>query len=363
MRTLVATGSSGGHIFPALSFLESLKESDKKLETLLVLPKAGIKPKVLPKGCKVEYISIKPIRLNLNSKSLIALFKLLQGSLESLILLLKFKPDIVVGFGSIASLPMLFFAWVFRIKTLIHEQNVVPGRANRLLAKFVDKVAVSFAQTRDYLKIDPKRLAVTGNPIRRQLKRIEKKEALSFFGFSQNKFTVLVMGGSQGSHNINTAFLKAVSQIKNNGNLQVIHLAGEKDQALLRQGYNNLQVSLKLLAFLEDMQYAYNAADLAICRSGATTIAELINFQLPAIIIPYPFAYAHQLQNARILEKTGSAIVISDNDLGGGLLQRTLESLLQDTIKLDNMRLGFKNKAGIPAGVLLVREAVSLAAA
>jgi len=359
MRILVVTGSSGGHLFPAVSFLESLKGIKPDVKVLLVLPKIGVKPKILPEGCQVQYISITPIGARLNSKNLVSFLRFFKGSFESLILLIRFKPDIVAGFGSIDSIPLIIFAWIFRLKTIIHEQNVIPGKANKLLAKFVDKVAISFNETKDYLNISPSRIVVTGNPLRSFIKKAGKKEALNYFGFDESKFTILVAGGSQGSHNINIAFLDAISHLADN-NLQVIHLSGEKDRSLLESGYKNLKALAKVFSFFEEMQYAYSAADLIICRAGATTITELIELALPAIIIPYPFAYAHQLQNARVLEKAGTAIVINDNELGSGILQERIELLLHDSTKLENMRLGYKGITKVQADAALVKETLLL---
>lgn len=342
VRVLVVTGASGGHIFPALSFLDALKDKAKKIETLLVIPSSSIKSQILLEGYKVRYLSISPIKLRLSLSDLIAIFRFLKGSLESLILLIEFRPDIVVGFGSLDSVPLLLFAWLFRIKTLIHEQNVIPGKANRLLAKFVDRIAISFFETKDYFKKSiQQRLTLTGNPIRKQLKRIDKEQALSFFGFEADKFTILVMGGSLGSSRINTCFLKAISKITDKSRFQVIHLTGIKDYDLSNKSYKDLNLEVKLFTFLKDMQYAYSASDLVICRAGATTIAELINFSSPAIIIPYPFAYKHQLSNAKVLEEKGSAIIISDNELNPDSLRQTIQSLVDNPAQLEAMHLAY----------------------
>ena len=153
MKVLVVAGVSGGHIFPAVSFISALKEKHKEIATLLVLPVRSLKFGILLTDHKTRYISTSTISLSINSSNLIALAMFLKGAWESLRIILEFKPDIVVGFGGLDCLPCLFFAWFFRIKTLIHEQNVLPGRANKLLAKFVDQVALSFAETKKYLNL------------------------------------------------------------------------------------------------------------------------------------------------------------------------------------------------------------------
>lgn len=389
LRILVVTGSSGGHIFPALSFLDTLKDRHQGLEILLVLPRISLKNIILNEewdlnkgepwafGYRVSYISISTIRLSIDRKNIFAVLNFVKGSLESLWILLRFQPDIVVGFGSLVCIPLVMLAWVFRIKTLIHEQNVIPGRTNRLLAKFTDRIAVSFAQTKDFLRVNQDRIVLTGNPIRQGLKRIDRPRACSFFGFNNEKFTILVMGGSQGSHNINMCFLNAISMIPDKSKFQVIHIAGVKDYALLDKGYKdlfrlslrsntasdegrNLNLKVKLFSFLEDMQYAYSICDLAICRAGATTIAELISFGLPAIIVPYPFAYSHQMDNAKVLEEKGCAIVIEDHRLDADILRRLLDDLMNNPDKIKLMRSHYEGLRKYNANDLLVDEVLSL---
>lgn len=360
VRILIVAGASGGHIFPALSFLNALKDKHKEVDILFVLPKRSIGVKMISQVHNIKYLSISPIKLHFDFQNFIAILGFVKGSLESLVLLLEFRPDIVAGFGSINSIPLLFFAWLFRIKTLIHEQNVYPGRANRFLAKFADKIAISFQESRDYLKADKEKVVFTGNPGHEELKRIEKKEALSFLGLDNDKFTILVMGGSGGSHSININFLNAISMFSGSSQLQIIHIAGTSDYDLLEKSYKNLKVKFKLFSFLDQMQYAYSASELVICRSGATTIAELINFALPAVIIPYPYAYKHQMKNAQILEKRGAGIIIKDKELNANLLKEHIESLLNNPRKMEDMRLGYNSFPRIDANKILIEEVMSL---
>lgn len=362
MRILVVAGPSGGHIFPALNFLEALKERRQDADTLLVLP---AQRKFLCNGLAdrtIKYISISTVKLNADFNNLIAVWRLLKGILESFFILLEFQPDIVVGFGSLASLPVIFFAWIFRTKTLIHEQNVVVGRANRLLARFTDKIAISFPETRACLKNYPERkIAITGNPaIRKGLIKLDKEKASGFFRLDCTKFTILVMGGSQGSHRINIEFSKTLPLLAYRSRLQIIHLSGKDDYALLRENYANSDINVKLFEFLEPMHYAYSAADLIVSRAGAATIAELIFFGLPAIIIPYPFAYKHQMSNAKILENSGSAILIKDNKMDADILKQIIEDLFSNPGKLKKMRCGYGDLPVYKADDLLVKEVLSL---
>lgn len=358
MRIMAVAGASGGHIYPAVSFLDRLK--DKQIDTLLVLPKRIIKNKIVPSGFNVRYISASPIVLRSGFRVLLSALRFLKSLFESFFLLVEFKPDIVVGFGCIESVPLLFFAWLFRIKTLIHEQNVTPGRANKLLSLFVDKIAVSYSATEKYLKNCRSKIVLTGNPLRQELEKIEKKEAADFFGFSPDKFTVLVMGGSQGSRRVNSAFLKGISGIADKSKIQIIHLTGFGDYEALNKNYRDLKVESKIFDFFKAMHFAYSASDLVISRAGATSITEIIFFKLPAILIPYPYAYRHQQSNAMILHEKGSAIVIDDDNLDSGILEESLRSLISDPKRLKNMRAGYDGLSTDNAGELLVKEVMTL---
>jgi UDP-N-acetylglucosamine--N-acetylmuramyl-(pentapeptide) pyrophosphoryl-undecaprenol N-acetylglucosamine transferase len=360
MKILAVTGSSGGHIFPAVSFISALKNRRKDINTLLVLPKRCLKAGITIPDCGVKYISTRPLSLKLSSENLISSGRFIQGSFESLKIILGFKPDIVVGFGSLDSIPSLFFAWLFRIPAMIHEQNVLPGKANRLLARLVDKAAISFPETKSYLKIDPQKIALTGNPLRERLKIIDKKAALDFFGLSPDKFTVLVMGGSQGSRHLNAGFLKAAQLLKNTAMIQVIHLAGRGDLEEIKGAYKKMNIAVRVFDIFNETEQAYSASDLVISRSGATTIAELSYFRLPAILSPYPYAYNHQLENAKVLRDKGCAVIINDDELDRDTLGVALESIIADRDKLKNMRSGFAGLAEFNSADRLAEAALSL---
>lgn len=360
MKILAVTGSSGGHIFPAVSFISALKNKRADINTLLVLPKRSLKSGITILDCEVKYISTLSLSLKLSLKNFVSLCRFIKGVFESLKIILKFKPDIVVGFGSLDSAPSLFFAWLFRIPTMVHEQNVLPGRTNRLLARFADKVALSFPDTKNYLKINPQKFVLTGNPLRQRLKIIDKKTAVDFFGLSREKLTVLVMGGSQGSRNLNAGFLKAALLLKDVKAIQAIHLAGRPDAEEIRESYKRLNLTAKVFDFLNEMEQAYSASDLVVSRAGATTISELIYFKVPAILSPYPYAYRHQLENAKVLGDKGCAVIVNDDELGKDTLGFTLKSITEDRGKLKNMQSGFANLVTPQAADKLADAALSL---
>ncbi len=271
-------------------------------------------------------------------------------------IMMKFRPDVVVGFGSLHTVALLFWAWLFRIKTVIHEQNVIPGRANRLIAKFADSLAISFPQTRSYFSGSREKVVLTGNPIRKELIKLDKKEALNFFKFEEGKFNILITGGSQGSHKINAVCFAALTALPLKQDLQIIHISGVQDFAGLKAGYTVSGVTHKLFEFFPAMQYAYSAADLVICRAGATTIAELQKFSLPAVLVPYPYAGAHQAGNARVLEDIGAAEVILDADLVVEKLKDKLQEFFCDAQKLRLMRQAYQKLPVLNAAEMLAKE-------
>lgn len=357
MKIIVVAGASGGHIYPALAFLEKLPKEKCVSDALLVLPSRSIKADFDSCNYPIRYISSGRVSLTLSRKSISAFLNFLKGGWESFRILLKFKPDIVVGFGSIDSVFLVMLAWFFRIKTIIHEQNVLPGKANRFLAKFVDKVAVSFPESKPYFDLPASKIVLVGNPIRNSLKKISKEKAVDFFSLDKEKFTILVMGGSQGSKHINAAFLNTVGLIKERAYLQVIHLLGKEKRREISEAYERIGIKAKVFDFFSTMEFAYSAADLTVTRSGASTISELIHFKLPAIIFPYPYAYEHQLENAKILGGRGCAVVMNESNLDDGLFLETLELLIKDKNILNNMILNFDSFPVISAASRL-KEAV-----
>jgi UDP-N-acetylglucosamine--N-acetylmuramyl-(pentapeptide) pyrophosphoryl-undecaprenol N-acetylglucosamine transferase len=360
MRIIAVCGSSGGHIFPARAFLERLRQEYPQGEILFVLPKKSIDLDDLEAFFKIRRVSVSGITLKPPRAAFRSLINSFRAGLESLGIILSFKPDAVVGFGSFSSLPLLWLAWFFRIPTLIHEQNVVPGKANRFLAVFVDKIAVTFEESRKYFKNFRSKVVLTGMPLRSSIVRIEQKVARDYFGLSGKCFTLLVTGGSQGSHRVNFAFLDAARKLAVDHEFQVIHLCGAKDLAELREVYEKSGIRAKVFAFLKEMQYAYSASDAVISRAGALSLSEITFFALPALLVPYPYAYRHQSINARLLEEAQCAEVIEEERLDADRLKSALAVLIEDPQRLARMRDGYRSFAVRDAAGLLCHEVVSL---
>ena len=353
MRILAVAGSSGGHIFPAIGFLDECTAAHPDAKTMLVVPARSVAGRI-PCGahalCRIsaEALSARPGRA-----SLISLWAFIKSFVESIAFLSRFKPDIVVGFGSIASIPVVLCAWLFRITVVIHEQNVLPGRANRFLAHVSGRIAVSFRKSADFFAGNRTKVVWTGNIIRRSLVMIDRRDARMYFKLDPDKRTILVMGGSQASRRINAGFVEAFRVLPHRRRYQVIHLCGEADKDDLEKAYAGCEAEVRLITFLNEMQYAYSASDLAISRAGATTVAELTAYRLPAILIPYPYARRHQDENARVLAQAGCAVVVADEQIDSGVLSRALEAATATETAAESMRAAYDRvNNGTPASLV-----------
>jgi len=342
IKILVVTGSSGGHIFPALSLLESLKEKAPDMESLLILPRRSIKNQLGNLSCPTSYLSFSPVKFNLGFSNIVSILKLFKVAAEELVILLRFRPRIVVGFGSLVTLPLIMFARASGRKILIHEQNLIPGKANRFAVFFANRIALSFSATANYLKCSRQKIVLTGNPLRRQMQPVERLAARDYFGLSRDRFTILVSGGSQGSRSINSGFLKIISSLAGRYHIQVVHLSGEKDYEMVLEQYRKINIEARVFKFSDAMPYAYSCADLVIARSGATTIAELMLFKIPALLVPYPYAYNHQLANARVLADRGCAFILDDAEFAAGQSRGALEDILNNSQELERLRNNYQ---------------------
>ncbi len=338
MNVLIVTGASGGHLYPALALAEALKLRNPGVNIAFVCPKhSGLNEKIARQGYKIFEISIIRMRFGFIG-FLKGIYGLVKSFAEVFLIIDKARPDAVVGFGSYASLPAMLEAAFFKKPTIIHEQNVSLGLANRMLAFFVDKVAVSFNETVLPRLCGGKKF-FTGNPLGQRAGKVEKNKARGFFSL-EDKFTILVLGGSLGAHNINFAFTQAVNVLSKEEDFQFIHITGKNDYQAIKEAYSRIKLTNRVFSFLDEMSYAYCAADMVICRAGAGTISELAYFAMPAILIPYPLARNHQSENARVLSNQKAAVVIEESGLTVDLLCEHIIGLIRSE---DNRRRQSEN--------------------
>ena len=317
---VIAGGGTGGHLYPGIALAKALMKHDANIQITFVGTQQGVESRVLPReGFRLKTIWSGGLLGKKGIGRLINWLKLPVSLLQSMGYLLMNRPKLVVGVGGYVSGPLALSAWVLRIPVLIHEQNTVPGATNRWLAKIADKVAITFEMSKKYFPAH--KVVETGNMIREEF-----TEAKSANVPISEKFTVLVLGGSQGAQSINRALLSALDTLEPvKDRLHIIHQTGQSDEAEVQAGYKQKGFSADARAFIYDMADQYRKASLIICRSGATTLAEVTALGIPSVLVPFPFAaHNHQEHNARALESNGAAQVILDKDVNGEQLAQVI---------------------------------------
>ena len=329
LRILIAGGGTGGHVIPALAIARELRDAHhaevrfvgtaRGLETRLV-PEAGFPLELIHVG-QLKNVSLLPRARTLTD--------LPRGILRCTALLSAYRPHVVVGVGGYASGPAMLAAVLRRVPTLVFEPNFVPGFANRLVAPLVSGAAVHFAETGRYFH----RCEVTGVPVRE-----------AFFQNAHNKSadakpTLLVFGGSQGAHAINQVVMDSVALLRTRiPGIHIVHQTGERDYNDARAAYADLGDSIEVHRFIDGMPGSFAGASLLICRSGASTVAEVTAAGKPAIFVPFPRAADdHQKRNAEALQRAGAAIMLEESNLTRDSLVETVSSLVGDPARLEQM--------------------------
>jgi UDP-N-acetylglucosamine--N-acetylmuramyl-(pentapeptide) pyrophosphoryl-undecaprenol N-acetylglucosamine transferase len=318
MRFVIAGGGTGGHLFPGIAIAEAFVEKEMGNEVLFIGTKRGIEARVLPGG-KFSLITIQamPLKGRPILGKVKAVWSIPKAIGEACSILKDLQPQLVLGVGGYASGPTLIAASLLGMKRAIHEQNVIPGMTNRILKWFSQRIFVSFEETKRYFPDE--KTVVTGNPIRKEmLKGIEKKKG--------DRFTLLIFGGSAGAHRINKAVMEALDLLQEvKPYLKFFHQTGRDDEEWVLKGYQEKGFEAVVKPFFEDMATYYQLSDLVVCRSGASTVAELAACGKAAILIPYPYAaHNHQLINAQKLVDLGAVRMIRDEVLNGPLLAQNI---------------------------------------
>jgi UDP-N-acetylglucosamine--N-acetylmuramyl-(pentapeptide) pyrophosphoryl-undecaprenol N-acetylglucosamine transferase len=334
MRIVIAGGGTGGHLYPGIALAKALMKHDTTLKITFVGTRHGIEATVVPReGFPLKIIAASGLIGKRGLQRGLAWLKLPVGFLQSLAFLAQERPRLAIGVGGYASGPLVLAAWVLRIPTLIHEQNLVPGFTNAWLGKIADRVAVSFAESIG--RFPAGKATDTGNMIREEFCRMADAPRATADG----TFRILVLGGSQGAHSINTALVQSLARLGDVRNrLHFIHQTGKKDHGAVARGYAEQNFSADVRPFFFDMEEQYRVADLVICRAGASTLAEVTACGKPAILIPFPHAaHNHQTFNADALEKAGASEVITDAKADGATIADAIRRAVQDPAHLRQM--------------------------
>ena len=331
LKVLLVAEGSGGHLIPALQVAGALARAGAHA-TVWYARRRHTAPlaDALVKEATATAVDVRAIPFETSRNLLSRFWQCGQLWSKSQRWFEAVSPDVVVGFGGWVSAPVILAARSRRIRCVLHEQNVAVGRANRLLVRWVDRVAVSFRETQTALNGTPS--VVTGMPVREAIGQPSRARDAARFGFSAQRPTLLILGGSQGSRAINRLLLETLEHLlpDERQQWQVLHVTGAADEAIVREAYARAQVAAWVAPFIVDMEAAYAQADVVIGRAGASTITELARCGTPAILIPYPYAGGHQVANARLVENVGGGLLIEERHATAARLLSAIRRLLAD---------------------------------
>lgn len=342
MRVLIAGGGTGGHVIPALAIARELK-ARHGAEVLFVGTARGMENRLVPQaGFELALVKVGALKNVSLATRLRTLFDLPRAILQARRIIRQFRPDVVIGVGGYASGPAMAAAILGRTPTLAFEPNLVPGFANRMVGQRVSAAAAHFEQTRKYFR----NARVVGVPVRQEFFTVSSPT-------QDHPPTLLVFGGSQGAHAINQAVTAAVPEVQGRlPGLRVIHQTGERDYNEVQAAYSRAGIAAEVSAFIDNMPQAFAGADLLVCRSGASTVAEVTAAGKPAIFIPFPRAADdHQRRNAEVIAEAGAAVLLQESDLTPGKLAQVVTELLSNPVRLQEMAgkarsLGHRDAAG-----------------
>lgn len=345
MKFAIACGGTGGHLFPGLAVAEVLRDNGH--DVLLFVSEKQVDARALETCPGIASVKLPSIGLpSIVSPALVPFLRRMLASLRrSGAAYQRARPDAVLGMGGFTSIAPLMAARRRGIPAFLHESNAIPGKANRLAARFCREVLLGFGECAPHFGHG--RTRVTGTPIRRDLAvgAPSREEARRALRLDPNRNTLLVMGGSQGATGINALMAQAAPHLAGAG-VQIVHLAGERGVEVVRSAYEAAGIPSAVLAFCSRMQDVYPAADLAVSRSGASSLGELSWFGLPSVLVPYPYAAEnHQRLNAEIFVSSGAARMTQEKEATGENLARLLTSLLESPETLATMAAAARNQA------------------
>ncbi len=335
-RAVIACGGTGGHLFPGLAVAETLKERGH--EILLIVSEKSIDSVALQAHPDFRYEKLPSV--GMPSILSPAFVRFLRRSWESLghcrNVYRKFRPSVVLGMGGFTSTAPLLAGRLQKLPTFIHESNAIPGRANKMAARFVTKVLLGFEACVPHFP--GRETAVTGTPVRRNLgSPLDRTESLAAFRLDPSRKTLFVMGGSQGASGINQTMFKCAPLLREQG-VQIIHLTGERDDQLAAANYQREEIPHYVAPFHHRMEEAYSAADLVISRAGEASLSELSQFGLPSILIPYPYATDdHQTFNANVFVGAGAAELLPEPRISPDAFSALICNLLGNDARRQKM--------------------------
>ena len=361
IRVIVSGGGTGGHIFPAISIANAIKEQCPEAEILFVGAEGRMEMQRVPAaGYEIIGLPVAGFDRKHLLKNISVLYKLMKSQLKARKIIKDFKPDVAVGVGGYASGPTLKVAGMMGIPTLLQEQNSYAGVTNKLLAKKAEKICVAYDGMERFFEKD--KIIMTGNPVRQGLVNnlTDHNYAVNSFGLDPKKKTVLILGGSLGARTINNCVMSHFADIQKNDKVQFIWQTGKFyiDEARKAAEAAGELPMIHITDFISDMASAYSAADLVISRAGAGSISEFCLLRKPVILVPSPnVAEDHQTKNALALVQKDAALYIKDSEAEQQLIAKATDTVLQSEVlkKLSNniAKLAFPNSANVIAGEVI----------
>ncbi len=357
-RILFAGGGTGGHLFPAVAIAERLSEMND-VDILFVGTKNKIEARVVPQlGYKFRTIWIGGFSRKFRLSNLLLPFKVIVSIVQSISILLTYKPRVVVGTGGYVSGPVCAAAVLTRVPILLQEHNSYPGVMTRMFAPYAREIHIAFESSEKYFRVR-RNVHLTGSPLRK-MPKLSQEEGRRHFGMKAERKTLLVTGGSLGAVGLNSAVLDVIDDLIGR-NYQLIWQTGSADFERIRESQKDRPDCVRVEKFVEKMEFAYAAADIAVCRGGATTVAELIYFDLPSLIIPFPYAAAnHQVENARALVESGAAVMVQESEVKEKF-RKAILALVDDPARLSDMRDKLKNLLHDDAADVIAKSILRIA--
>lgn len=364
LRVMVAGAGTGGHLFPGIAVIERLREMTGNVRPCFITTGRPIENTVLgERNFETREISAAGMKGKSIWGKTASMGLLVRGVLEARKMLKTFGPHLVIGMGGYSSAPVVLAAWMAGIPRLIHEQNRVPGITNRLLARFSDRVFISFPDT--VIPGARDRIRYAGYPVRSDIRRPSHGDGDpedEGGSAAQRPMVILVLGGSQGARSINLAVTEALEHIENLSDFEFIHQTGSADEAYVTARYEEKRAKALVSAFFNDMAAVYRKADLAVCRAGAGTLAELAATGVPAILIPYPHAADdHQTANAEGYVAMGGAHIIWESEMTAESLAFLMMQYRSEKEVLQRMKMNLERHAAGDACGIIAHEALRLA--
>jgi len=365
LSVLIAGGGTGGHLYPGIAVARALLAKEPGLQIAFVGTAAGIEARVIPReGFPLELIHAA----GLKGKSIGALVRglalLPRAARDAWGAISRRRPAVVVGVGGYSSGPVVLLAALRGVPTLLMEQNVVPGLTNRLLRPVVDAAAVTYQESVAFFG---GKAMVTGNPVRAEFFSRTPADGggelpVGGGASSRRETRVLVFGGSQGAHAINVAMVEAAPRLARAQALKVVHQTGERDLAMVRDAYRRAGLESRVEPFLYEMDREMKAADLVVCRAGATTLAELAASGTPSILVPLPTATDdHQRRNAKALVTRGAATMVEEREMSGDRLAAEILELAGDAARRGRIGEAVQGLARPDAAQVIAEKVLSLA--